>query len=427
MNTHRSTRWLPTLGAVAVALTMTFVASPASAQDRAPPITPDDSTIASAVPGVRVVDTPTAVEDIDASALGPQKNCSAVSKDGVQTCVEITDSVTLADRADVQPLEVLPIPQWCLDNGADGITYIIRTSACRISSAIFTVRRTVDGVTTITGLMNFNIYQYMYTARDSNQWANQITISPWSMTGEAIGTQVQGLSACTGNACGFISSSFPVSTLTAVGVERSGESYWQWPVVPGGQGTANPSWNLQFKSPAATTWTPLQASNAADIRCDNAVPGRTDSGCVLPFAEQELVWTGSNYPTYGAHLIAADASGLPGSRDSGVPLHRLIDPFLQGENRNTSCPQSLPRPTGMSCDEYPFASTHEGAFTGGGTGRTFAWCNITAYPTGITGPTGFSACMINETENSSAGAVLGSVLYTPYRYLDGDGFFVGIS
>jgi hypothetical protein len=105
-------------------------------------------------------------------------------------------------------------------------------------------------------------------------------------------------------------------------------------------------------------------SNAADIRCDNAVPGRTTAGCVLPFAQQELQWPLSAYPTYGAHLIAADASGLPGSRDSGVPLHRLIDQSLQNQNRNTS---------------------------------------------------------------SSAGATLNSVLYSPYRYLDGDGFWVGIS
>jgi hypothetical protein len=110
-----------------------------------------------------------------------------------------------------------------------------------------------------------------------------------------------------------------------------------------------------------------------------------------------------------------------------VPLHRLTNESLRDQNRRTACKQSFPRPTGKTCDEYPFASTHEGAFTGGGTGRTFFACGITAYPTGITGPTGFSACMIDGTENSSAGASLNSVLYSPNRYLDGDGFWVGIS
>ncbi len=109
-------------------------------------------------------------------------------------------------------------------------------------------------------------------------------------------------------------------------------------------------------------------------------------------------------------------------------MHRPIKESLQDQNRRTACPQSFLRPPdGRSCDEYPFASTHEGAFTGGGTGRTFAGCSVTAYPTGVTGPTGFSVCMIDPSENSSAGATMNGRLYRPYRVLDGDGSWVGIS
>ncbi|MET9658468.1 NucA/NucB deoxyribonuclease domain-containing protein [Streptomyces sp. NPDC006510] len=54
---------------------------------------------------------------------------------------------------------------------------------------------------------------------------------------------------------------------------------------------------------------------------------------------------------------------------------RLAQPLT-----SKACPSSLPRPTGKSCDEYPFASTKEGGATGV-----------------------FSRRMINEKHNSTAG------------------------
>lgn len=61
-----------------------------------------------------------------------------------------------------------------------------------------------------------------------------------------------------------------------------------------------------------------------------------------------------------------------------------------------------------------------------GTGRTFTFCHISKYPTGVTGATGFSACMIDKTENSTAGSLLNSVLFVPYRVISMDEFYVDI-
>jgi hypothetical protein len=142
-----------------------------------------------------------------------------------------------------------------------------------------------------------------------------------------------------------------------------------------------------------------------------------------------MTWAYWEFPEYGDHLIDAINSGLPGANlgAGSVPLHRLMDDALQQANRNLACPDSYPRPTGKSCDEYPFASTYEGASTGGGTGRTFDWCGISQLPTGVTGPTGYSSCMIDETNNSGAGGQLETRLYGPERVLDGDAFWVNFS
>lgn len=82
---------------------------------------------------------------------------------------------------------------------------------------------------------------------------------------------------------------------------------------------------------------------------------------------------------------------------------------------------------GESCDEYPFASTYEGASTGGGTARTFSWCQITLTNPPSTGPVGCSVCMIDNAQKTYAGSVLNSVLYVPMRVIDNDPFYVDIA
>ncbi|WP_425336587.1 NucA/NucB deoxyribonuclease domain-containing protein [Streptomyces profundus] len=124
------------------------------------------------------------------------------------------------------------------------------------------------------------------------------------------------------------------------------------------------------------------------------------------------------------------ASGLPGAR-GGTPLTRLVSPTLNQANRDTACPDTsvggYPRPEGFSCDEYPFASPVNGAYTSGqdGTphpGPTFNWCQINTLPTG-SGANGWSACMIPGPENSLGGSRLGG-FYQSYRVIDGDDFWV---
>jgi hypothetical protein len=129
------------------------------------------------------------------------------------------------------------------------------------------------------------------------------------------------------------------------------------------------------------------------------------------------------YAEFARHVAAAQGTGIAGA-PGGRPLTRLIDPVLNAANGNTACPSTYVRPVGKSCDEYPFRSTYQGAYTGGGLGRTFSWCQIPDLPL-LTSGAGWSACMITAGQNSGAGTALGR-FYTDNRIIGEDNFYVAV-
>jgi hypothetical protein len=424
------------LSALMTASLGVLVAQPAAGASGDVPDLPltqvDPSWVSSSGEGWRVSSEPTPIDANGARTLAEDdEECSAVADDGTWTCLRTLDQDLKelpsleSGAADFDPY---PIPEWCTEHGASGVTYVTRHNGCVISSHVFTVYQTRDGVTTVVGLMNFLVADYIVTSPDTNFWHHQVTVAPSILTGEAVGVEVAGVPLCASGPCVEEDVDFVPEALTTVGDEVSGLATWEWPVVAGGQGTSNTGWSLSFRAPTAQEWVSGQFGNAADIRCDSELINRV-AGCVIPFATPTMTWAYWEFPEYGDHLIDAINSGLPGANlgAGSVPLHRLMDDALQQANRNLACPDSYPRPTGKSCDEYPFASTYEGASTGGGTGRTFDWCGISQLPTGVTGPTGYSSCMIDETNNSGAGGQLETRLYGPERVLDGDAFWVNFS
>jgi hypothetical protein len=127
-----------------------------------------------------------------------------------------------------------------------------------------------------------------------------------------------------------------------------------------------------------------------DVRCDNAI-GDNDNNSGDPFSAAALTAAGAGciflgilpvmvysktgpYSTLAEHIEAAQLSGLPGAYPNGAVLNRITNATDKARNGNTACPPSSvwKRPAGRSCDEYPFRSTRQGAYTGGGSARTFA-------------------------------------------------------
>jgi len=102
-------------------------------------------------------------------------------------------------------------------------------------------------------------------------------------------------------------------------------------------------------------------------------------------------------------------------------------------NRRRACPRGLAQqnsvPSGNSCDEYPFASTAQGAATpGNGKKRVFKGCKLTEDFND--GPHGFSRCFINNSQNTQSGSnygvFLGNATGKGNRILRGDPFYVQV-
>lgn len=410
-------------------LALCLIAGPGIAQaTESAPVSTEESS-REAVPGVSagvkgghqlVTPNPAAqavVEPCEKPQNGKQSICIEKSKKAKK------------DKSAVPPLTMMsvqPVPDWCRNSYVgEGIYQATRFQACASSYYLLTVRTTSSsGVTSVTGTMEMLVISYHYGAKDIKNVVHQISVIPSVITGDAAGMTVSGTAKCWTN-CVNYTTSFPAGTL-AVNTEKSGEfGYGTTATTAGSVGATGSEWNLTFKAPKAAN--PVSVIEySIDVRCDTAVPGKTTTGCVIPAITPGITYNPSYYPEFTAHVAKAQQSGLPGAWDQ-TPLHRLVDPSLQASNRSKACPSSWVRPTNKSCDEYPFSSTHEGAYTGGGTARTWPECQITLPAPSSTGPTGYSVCMINAAENSSAGSVLDSVLYAPNRVISGDAFYVGVS
>ncbi|MFJ5220581.1 NucA/NucB deoxyribonuclease domain-containing protein [Streptomyces sp. NPDC088354] len=161
--------------------------------------------------------------------------------------------------------------------------------------------------------------------------------------------------------------------------------------------TVNRTFSIYTLSWGPGTITPVTWGSPA-YRCDNLISGYS-AGCVIPDALPVLT-TMAGLPAIAANISAIQQAGPHhyGRQADGLPLSRNTS--LQNANRNISCPDSRPRPTGQSCDEYPFASTDQGASQTTQPDWGWAWVPV--------------------TEQDSQGGLLAS-FYGTNRVLDGSG------
>jgi len=157
-----------------------------------------------------------------------------------------------------------------------------------------------------------------------------------------------------------------------------------------------------FTHPAAENGAPVTFRNLGPARCDSVAVKGT-SGCVFSdvIAEYVLHKTGQNVDAVAAHIQTAQRTkphhfGLMGHS----PLTRDTSAADQRRNRAAAC-RNFHSP-GLTCDEYPFAATHQGAAFFPGDNSTF----------GVPG-----------SQNSAEGGRRVS-MYRTERLLNGDRFWV---
>ncbi|MFB7619460.1 NucA/NucB deoxyribonuclease domain-containing protein [Kitasatospora sp. NPDC056181] len=115
------------------------------------------------------------------------------------------------------------------------------------------------------------------------------------------------------------------------------------------------------------------------IRCDSAtyiVNTAAGEGCIFPWVTESLHISHADYPESADHIITAQyhpdqtvpdapSKNIPGA-PGAAPLHRVADDTAIDAHRKVSvaaCEKYFPNYAheGLDCDEYPFASTLEGA------------------------------------------------------------------
>lgn len=135
------------------------------------------------------------------------------------------------------------------------------------------------------------------------------------------------------------------------------------------------------------------------------------------------VWTAQFKPNL-TRPPSVDNKKTPGSVQSGMPLERLAgeagseNDVLHGKNRDksiatckTNFGQSYSRGKTRDCDEYPMASTREGAWTGDVQSED--------------GTSHFSVKPLPSDDNQAAGRLLND-FYLAERIINGDDFYVDV-
>lgn len=326
----------------------------------------------------------------------------AAGREEPVTCVSRGTSVSTPElRAAV---DAWPTPNWCDDHGANGKWYVTRYKACGVFPNDLTVINPRTGA--VVGRMHFLVVAYAYSKRDLKTWAYQVELLEVSSSGAARGSSANGKATCAGK-CKVTESKFPSQPMSA-SKEPVGQFFLDTTIKtsPKGQkGEGQASAVYRFTNPGWAGPSNDLSLPTPPVRCDNALPGTSKPGCVMPYIPEMVYAKGGEFPELAKHIeYAQNTKNLPGKHGTKRYLTRLTNKEKIKENRLTACPSSLERPPGKQCDEYPFASTWQGAKTGGGD---------------------FSRRMIDGTQNEDGGRAL-SRFYLYNRIIEKDKFLVWI-
>lgn len=320
------------------------------------------------------------------------------------------------------------IPSECYNRASRGDSSWLRQrySGCRSRRTHVTwivVRN--DGSQFVTGSHDYWEYNYFYTKRNSKRWVSQLRISVYNTTGSARALNFVNKGAKCSNSCSIKSRMLS----QFVGLEKvvDGIALIESKVARGKQSRLTATWQYTFNLGPGSYY-PIVAAPTQTVRCDRALQGYPNSsGCVVPSVTPVITYSlRGKFSDLAWHINKAHNSYLPGQYPNGTPLTKLNVQSEVEDNRKVACPRRYPRPDGRSCDEYPFASTYQGAAKNGGSARTHLGCGIQNVPVNSTGARGHSVCMIHERHNSNGGRTL-QAFYSKQRLMRQDKFRVYIA
>lgn len=335
----------------------------------------------------------------DCQTVKAKIKAHAFGSQGEVACIE---RATADETTKVPASGTIPVPEWCTNDK------IISTRFEVCGMSVWNIEVvTVPGGKLIGG-MRVNQLGYLHSDYDKIDWQYEAVQTFENIWGDANGTTVTATGWCHGD-CLVENQFWP----TQIAKQRlPGEEPWEGYVVGvSNKFQANETGNGVLGGETTLSnpkWANLQISNAGDapnVRCDNVLWKQQPAGCVVSEAIPEMFYElNGPFPELARHIQQAQAKGLPGvkGRTPPAPLTRAMADSVKKKNNDKACPESLPRPAGKDCDEYPFQSTWQGA----------------AY-----GP--YDIAMIDRDQNRNGGTAL-KVFYDRNRVLEENKFWVTI-
>ena len=326
----------------------------------------------------------------------------------------------------------------CMAIPADGVLYGNRKHACSFKEYTYVVfnLRTAQ----VDGFLPFNIRTGLVTSHRSGEFIQVYRFDFGPAYGNVHSPQLDYILALGGTTdpSKYSVSGFNSGASIQPNTSREITVTWKEQPLADAVGVGFRLTEMQFRFSNAepdVVATSYSKVTVDDVRCDKTMRNSQGykQGCVFPVyvggVDYRGPYGGADIPQAVGHIQAAAGAGLPGTSLSR-PLHRIASVDDRNANRAIACPRTAsianPRKVpGRSCDEYPFASTREGAASGG-PGRTFnPNCHVPDLQSSGSS-TGYSVCMIDASQNNLGGSKLG-VFYGQGRYIDGDAFFVDAS
>ena len=313
-------------------------------------------------------------------------------------------------------------PDWCDTNVNQGIFYD-RTEACESLGITLQTINIVDDEEIVVGEIVLVFVSYSYLSTTSASWVHEVQTQALSAWGDATLAAVTAV-AESDFGCRPQGYTFNGGAMLPLHTARQGVAdFTAASTATGSVGYCTTEWSLIFDVPTYNFWE-LDLPTV-QVRCDNATGGTSSPGCVFPDYPAALIYSISAHPSLALHVFEAQQSGLPGG-SYDAPLSRNTDEILNDANREEACGDALTI-AGLSCDEYPPASSQQGlAFEEGAGRRTSEGCYFDDLPINQTGPYGVSVCMIEEGDQDAQGG-LNSQFYRANRVLDGDPFVIFLS
>lgn len=209
-------------------------------------------------------------------------------------------------------------------------------------------------------------------ARNSRGWNENIALAIGKVTGTAVGGTINAPIACFVGVVPVSSTCQPTGTGSWAG-QRGQLAAGQGDQYSGELGFESiTTATVEFVFNVNMTWTPPGVAPASapigatqNIRCDSKRTFFPTSGCVYVNFTANMFVVSKSDPkvTEAARFMARAQKAIPthpGVFGVGSALTRTTDATRIRRNRTVACKNVHPGP-GQSCDEYPFASTNQGA------------------------------------------------------------------